>query len=207
MAGEFAPVRKLHQDGKAYVRSFAVNGDPIIWLKRQAKHGDVLLAHLEDGVVWGRAHQDGDWVTSHDIPGYAYAPALRTEWLWEARLFGEAREILLWRDGDAWRAREIAERGEGAPAFTEWFDEPQLLWGDHGRAAVVSGVPFALLAEGAQGLRHAPPIALGLRQDVDQSLGDRRRACLRVRHYLAQEDAARIAASRLVSLEMCEEEK
>lgn len=204
MANEFEPVRTL-TTGKAYVKPLTVSGDPIRWLKGQAEEGDTLLAHLEDGVVWGKAHRDGDWVTSHDIAGYAHSPALRTDWLWQARLFNEAREILLWREGDAWRAREIGERGDGEPTFTEWFDEPQLLWGDHGRAAVVNGVAFAMLEEGAQGLRHAPPIALGLPLDKDQSLGGSRRACLSVRHYLAQEDAARVVASRLVKLEMCEE--
>ena len=146
------------KEGKAFVKSLPVSGDAIDWLRQQAKAGDVLLAHQDDGVVWGKAHKDGDW-----------------------------------------RAREIADEvGEGKPAFVEWYDEPQLLWGDHGKHEVVNDVTFAVLEEGAQGLRHAPPIALPF--DADGSLGSRNRACLLVRHYLAREDVARVVASRLVGL-------
>ena len=182
------------------------NGDPLAWLRQQAQAGDTLLAHLDDGVVWGFAHQNGDWITSNQIAGYVYSPALRAERLWEARLFSEARELLLWRDGDAWRAREIRDVDDGGPCvFEECFDEPHLLWGTGGRAAQVNGVTFALLEEGAQGLRHAPPIDLGLPDEGYRPLGETRRVCLVARHYLAPEDVARVAASRLVKLDVYEE--
>lgn len=185
--------------GRAYVRPLAVSGDAITWLKGRAEAGDVLLAHQDDGVVWGKAHANADWVTS-DVATNA-SPALCGDRLWTARLFNERREILLWRDeGGAWQARELSESGDGDPAFVEWFDEPQLLWGNHGEHKTISGVTFAVLQEGAEGLCHAPPIELPF--DEKGSLGDRTRACLRVRHYLAQEDIARVAASRLAKLDI-----
>jgi CRISPR-associated protein (TIGR03984 family) len=83
-----------------------------------------------------RRTKDGDWVTSDAV--LSTSPALKGDYLWSARLFNAQREILLWRDGDGnWQAREIAdEMGEGEPAFVEWYDEPQLLWGDHGKHEV-----------------------------------------------------------------------
>ncbi len=200
--------RELRQ-GKAYVTPLTVDGDPIVWLKQRAKVGDILLLHQEDGVVWGKSHRDGDWVTSNDIAGYEHSPRLCVDRLWDARLFNERREILLWRDDKgAWQAREIAdEDGGGALEFTEWFDEPQLLWGNYGRTALIHGIAFSMLEEGAEGLHHAPPIALGLSQEGNQ-LEASTRACLKVRHYLAKdEDAARVAASRLVALDIHQEEK
>ena len=187
------------------MKSLSVSGDAIDWLRQQAKAGDVLLAHQDDGVVWGKAREDRDWVTSDAV--LSTSPALKGDCLWSARLFNAQREILLWRDGDGdWRAREIAdEMGEGEPAFVEWYDEPQLLWGDHGKHEVVNGVTFTMLEEGAQGLRHAPPIALPF--DANGSLGSRNRACLLVRHYLAREDVARVVASRLVRLDCVKGDK
>lgn len=197
--------RELKQDGKAYLKNLPVGDDPLGWLKGQALQGDTLLAHQDDGVVWGRAHQDGDWVTSSRISGYGYSPALRADRLWEARLFNETREILLWRDGERWSARQISEAGEDEPAFTEWFDEPQLLWGTGYQTRDVNGVAFALLEDGAQGMRHAPPVDLGASEGY-QALEEERRVCLEVRHYLAREDVARVAASRLVKLSIHIEE-
>jgi len=188
------------QEGKAFAKPLDVVGDAIAWLKQQAQAGDVLLAHQDDGVVWGKAHTNGDWVTSDAVLNTLPAP--NSNRLWSARLFNAQREILLWRDGDgAWHAREIADgAGEGEPDFVESYDEPQLLWGDHGEHKVVGNVTFAVLEEGAQGLRHAPPIELPF--DANGSLGNWTRACLLVRHYLAREDVARVAASRLVELDV-----
>ena len=177
--------------GKGFVKSLSVSGDAIDWLRQQAKAGDVLLAHQDDGVVWGKAHKDGDWVTSDAVLNTS--PALKGDCLWSARLFNAQREILLWRDGDGnWQAREIADEvGEGEPAFVEWYDEPQLLWGDHGKHEVVNGVTFTVLEEGTQGLRHAPPKAIA------------ERGKLSTRNYIGYDEdgCAFVKASRLVVLE------
>jgi CRISPR-associated protein (TIGR03984 family) len=193
MACEFKAVREL-KTGRAYMHPLSLQADqndPLSWLQRQARAGDVLLAHQDDGAIWGKAHADGDWVTSNAVLNTS--PALRSDYLWSARLFNARREILLWRDGDGnWRAREIAdEMGEGEPAFVEWYDEPQLLWGDHGKHEVVNGVTFAVLEEGAQGLRHAPPKAIA------------ERGKLSTRNYIGYDEdgCAFVKASRLVVLE------
>ena len=193
MACEFKAVREL-KTGRAYMHPLSLQADqndPLSWLQRQARAGDVLLAHQDDGVIWGKAHADGDWVTSNAVLNTS--PALRSDYLWSARLFNARREILLWRDGDGnWQAREIADEvGEGEPAFVEWYDEPQLLWGDHGKHEVVNGVTFTVLEEGAQGLRHAPPKAIA------------ERGKLSTRNYIGYDEdgCAFVKASRLVVLE------
>ena len=193
------------KEGKAFVKSLSVSGDAIDWLRQQAKAGDVLLAHQDDGVVWGKAHKDGDWVTSDAV--LSTSPALKGDCLWSARLFNAQREILLWRDGDGdWRAREIAdEMGEGEPAFVEWYDEPQLLWGTHGERMSAGGVTFTLLRDGSQGLQHAVPVAIPLKDEAGALAGQRPR--LIVRHYLAKEDVARVVASRLVRLDCVKGDK
>ena len=193
MACEFKAVREL-KTGRAYMHPLSLQADqndPLSWLQRQARAGDVLLAHQDDGVIWGKAHADGDWVTSDAVLNTS--PALKGDCLWSARLFNAQREILLWRDGDGnWHAREISDgASEGEPDFTEWYDEPQLLWGDHGKHEVVNGVTFAVLEEGAQGLRHAPPKAIA------------ERGKLSTRNYIGYDEdgCAFVKASRLVVLE------
>jgi hypothetical protein len=51
-----------------------IGRDALEWLKQQAKDGDVLLAHQDDGVVWGKAREDRDWVTSDAV--LSTSPAL-----------------------------------------------------------------------------------------------------------------------------------
>ena len=179
-------------EGRAFIRALSVDGrDAIEWLRQQSKAGDVLLAHQDDGVVWGKAHKDGDWVTSDAV--LSTSPALKGDYLWSARLFNAQREILLWRDGDGnWHAREISDgASEGEPDFTEWYDELQLLWGDHGKHEVINGVTFTVLEEGAQGLRHAPPKAIAERGKIS------------TRNYIGYDEdgCAFVKASRLVVLE------
>jgi CRISPR-associated protein (TIGR03984 family) len=189
------------KEGKAFVKPLSISGDAIDWLRQQAKAGDVLLAHQDDGVVWGKAHTNGDWVTSNAVLNTS--PALNSGRLWSARLFNAQREILLWRDGDgAWHAREIADgAGDGEPDFVEWYDEPQLLWGTHGTHKPADGVTFTLLTDGSQGLQHAVPVAIPLKKDEAGALAGQRPRRI-VRHYLAKEDVARVVASRLVELDV-----
>jgi len=54
------------------------------------------------------------------------------------------------------------------------------------------------LRDGSQGLQHAVPVAIPLKDEAGALAGQRPR--LIVRHYLAKEDVARVAASRLVGL-------
>ncbi|HWP47350.1 MAG TPA: CRISPR-associated protein Csx19 [Candidatus Limnocylindrales bacterium] len=166
------------------------------WLQTQAVQYKLkwLLAHADDGVIWGKINDNGQLVTSNGVAPEV-SPPLRAETLQQARLFAEHAELLLWRDGDnRWHARLIRQPVNGeTPIFTDAIDEPQMLWGTHGEHR--NG--FTLLRDGAQGLCHAVPMEL--------PLGKNREAnppYLWVRHYIQEDDSgfARIVASRLVKL-------
>lgn len=171
----------------------AVNGDfaagPAEWLVAQAGRLGLryLLAHADDGVIWGRVDADG-LHTSHGI--VPASPPLRTSTLQQARLFGPAGELLLWREGDGWRARHVAD----APGNdNDYIDETQILWGD---TAEGDEDGFTRLRDGSQGMRHAPPIIVTAEQLEHHKL----RLC--VRHYITENDdsEASITLSRLVRL-------
>lgn len=163
--------------------------DPNDWLVAQARQRDLhyLLAHADDGVIWGRVDDHG-LHTSHGIA--PTSPPLRSSALHQARLFGPAGELLLWRSDDGWRARFVADRGESTDDFV---DEDQILWGD---TVEKTQDGFTLVCEGSQGMRHAVPIAVTADQLKQHKL------CLRVRHYITENDdgEASITLSRLVQL-------
>ena len=163
---------------------------PDVWLTTQAqRHGlRYLLAHADDGVIWGRIDSDG-LHTSHGIA--AQSPQLRAVTLQQCRLFGPSGEIFVWRDQTGWRAR-LATDNTDSPA--DRFDEDQLLWGTDVER---SEDGFTLLRDGAQGMRHAVPISV-----TNQQL-EQRQLRLRVRHYItySEEDGeACVTLSRLVNL-------
>lgn len=217
-----------------------------------------LLAHAEDGVIWG-CFTHGTLITADEQIGARpdlrpwRLPRFRLDRLQQCRAFGENAELLLWKGADAhaWSARMAHERGEqvavhtlhlsGAPG--DWpdastiadaeavegaislerlcEDEEQILWGT--RAEQITK-DFTLLADGAQGLRHAVPLRMAQEDftaPAPRSLrADARRLYrpvrLVVRHYLAYDrgdrrageggvaplatGAARIALSRLVTV-------
>lgn len=169
------------------------------WLQKQAKERSLhyLLAHADDGVIWGRL--DGEkLVTSfeaakNDEEARKVCPELRTKTLQQARLFADHAELLLWRDGDGkWRARLIENASNDTEAeWLEAFDEPQLLWGT-GDRSLSHG--FTLLEDGTQGLRHAIPCSVKLK--------DEHHIRLVVRHYVNRQGFMRVVASRLVKLEV-----
>lgn len=159
------------------------------WLEQQAQpyKGEkfYLLAHAEDGVIWGRL-ENGKLVTA---PVTEFSPALSAITLLNARLFNSKREIYLWRDGEGvFKACSIADE---AGDKRQYFDEEQILWGTHSQKA--DG--FTLMSDGAQGLRHYVPISVSI-------TGKERPLRLKVRHYLEEDDTGfvRIKLSRLVDL-------
>ncbi|MCI0694047.1 CRISPR-associated protein Csx19 [candidate division KSB1 bacterium] len=186
--------------------SYDGTNDVKAWLVKQAEVYKLkwLLAHADDGVIWGRI--DGkQLITSHEAAkGNAVAekacPELRVETLQQARLFAEHAELLLWRNGDnVWHARLIRDAQAGEKVgWDESFDELQLLWGTNGKHLHFDDEKedFTLLEDGAQGLRHAVPIKLTLGEK-----GVTTPPRLRVRHYLVKEDFARVAVSRLVGFD------
>lgn len=171
------------------------------WLEEQASGKKLrwLLAHADDGVIWGRV-DDGRLITSEEVArGYpeaeAISPVLRWETLQQARLFGAGGEVYLWRDENGgWRARFIRDVREGERAhWEEAYNEPQLLWGStDGATPLAHG--FTLVREGVQGLAHVLPMSL----PVDGAKVSLPR--LVVRHYLSRSGVARVVASRLLDL-------
>jgi len=164
-------------------------GDVRGWLLQKSQEYQLpwLLAHADDGINWGVV-REGALLLSSDF--YAvYAPPLRVATLQQVRLFGAAGELYLWRVGTAWQGRFLAA-GEAAESLTAHY----LLWGDAQDGSSTAG--FALLADGAEGLRHAPPLPTTKFDPKRQNL------CVQVQHYLAYDEdgQAHIAASRLVEL-------
>lgn len=166
------------------------------WFEKQAEeHGLVyLLAHADDGVIWGRVENG-----KLKLAGSSFAEvnvALRAVTLQQARLFSGVGELLIWRgEANEWHGRfvmDVPASSEGKDYYEECIEETHWLWGT---ASVPPGPQdgFTLMREGQQGLLHAPPIEL----KRDERVG------LWVRHYLVYDDQgqAYIALSRLVKLE------
>lgn len=176
--------------------------DPIDWLKGRAESGDWLLAHADDGVIWGRVHE-GRLVTSSGL--IDESPPLRSTTLQQARLFHRDRELLLWREDDSspWYYREIRDDGPEVSRYAESYDEYQMLWGTEWESKQWAGVRFTVAWEG-QGLRHAVPLEVNWAARRSNAEGPPRRPLrLQVRHYLVRDSAtgeARIAATRLCNL-------
>ncbi len=172
------------------------------WLEAQAATYHTyqlmwLLAHADDGVIWGKL-KDNRIITSHEATqGNGHArpvyPTLRLETLQQARLFSESAELLLWRDGDnTWQARLI--RDAHPDEKTEWdeaIDEEHLLWGTHPDPL---NDDFTLMTDGAQGLAHAVPLNISGRFSEEA-----RPLRLAMRHYVKEDITGfvRIVASRL----------
>lgn len=158
---------------------------PLLALSEQAKLYSLrwLLAHADDGVIWGELRDDKLHLSCDAFPDVS--PPLRIETLQQVHLFGHLTELLMWRDESSWGARLIQDNtGE----LHQYYDEAHLLWGTD---VDLKKDGFILLRQGKEGLRHAPPLA---------SADSRPR--LNVRHYIAYDldCQAYIAYSRLVSL-------
>jgi CRISPR-associated protein (TIGR03984 family) len=175
---------------------FADAAGGVKWLLDQAEaHGlTTLLAHADDGVIWGRV-ENGKLALSREV-FEDVSPQLRSTTLQELRLFGKQAELMVWRTGEReWRARLIDDRGKD---ITGWsFLEEHLQWGTR-REDTKGG--FTLVREGQQGMRHAVPLAVP--REVFEPEGERHPLRLCVRHYLAQDEdgALYVCQGRLVDL-------
>lgn len=186
--GKIRQIKRTHCDVE--VAETALPADLRGWLSEQMEEA-ALLAHTDDGLVWGRV-QDGKVRIVHDVFPDVF-PLLREETLWQLWLFGPDTELYLWRDGDRWQRRLITER-EGDER--EYYDERQMLWGVYRQS---SHDGFTLVDEGQQGLAHAAPLDV-----LPDAFDDQRHPLrLRLRHYLAEEPESgllRVTLSRLVEL-------
>lgn len=160
------------------------------WLLGQARQYSLryLLAHADDGVIWGYVDEGGLHLSGESVAEVATDLNPRT--LQQARLFGPQAELFLYRTGAGWTARVIRD-GSGDPL--ESFTEKYWLWGTLGTLGRTAD-GFTLLVEGKQGLRHAPPVT---------GLGTHERVTLSVRHYIDHdgEGQAFIRYSRLMDVQ------
>ncbi len=161
------------------------------WLVKKAKSHNLcwLLAHADDGVIWGQVGGDG-LLTSHQAFEEVHvSPPLDKATVQQVRLFGPNGELYLWRVNDQWQMRTI---DEGTGPATAYYDEPYLLWGDGKLEQCEQNEGFILLRQGAEGLRHAPPLPPAPELPL----------CLVVRHFLDDDPdgQAYVAFSRLVSI-------
>ncbi len=166
------------------------NADLRVWLAGQAQaHGlRWLLAHADNGVIWGELRDNALHLSSD-----AFGPpelTLDRETLQQARLFGTVGELRLWRGPDRFEAHLLRD-GTGDAVKVRYLDETYLLWGTSARATKDG---FSEVVEGAQGIIHAPPLSA--------APSEQQRATLQVRHYLAADEAGvvRVEESRLVAL-------
>jgi CRISPR-associated protein (TIGR03984 family) len=170
-----------------------ISDNPRSWLAEQAcKYAlTTLLAHADDGVIWGRIVSD-ELVTSEQ-PFPDISPPLRALTLQQARFFGPEAELLLWREEAGWQARLVQESSGDS---VDYYDEAQLLWGNQHKE-IKDG--FTQVSEGQQGLLHAPPI------EAPKTVFSPTHHPLRldVRHYLMTDPETGllwVALSRLVAV-------
>jgi CRISPR-associated protein (TIGR03984 family) len=187
--------RKI-KPGTSSTQSLTVNpptDDLRAWLTTQAitYKLNCLLVHCDDGVIWGEL-RDNILALSCDQAAFPKAGLdLRWETLQQARLFGEMGEMLIYPGSQGWQAKI---RRDDIGTLVEYIDDPYLLWGNRQMPGTMLQHGFLQIAEGSQGIIHAPPI--------HKAPTDRERARLCVRHYLGADEAGmvRIVASRLMKL-------
>lgn len=189
-----------------YLKTNAIAGDLDLsqWLHDQAQNVDRvwLLAHALDGVIWGR-FANGTLTTSHDAD--ARLPALDSNTLLQCRIFGKHSEVMLWHNDHGWHTTTITDPADA----DDYFDQDQMLWGDHGEALAHG---FTRLSDGSQGLCHAVPLTFEQpanyftkRDSVSNQPKEAlcRPVRLKVRHTLGfdpETNGAYITTSRLVNL-------
>jgi len=169
------------------------------WLVAHAFADELLLlAHADDGVIWGRLNKGRLTTSDIEFPDHHFA-RLRPSTLQTCRLFGMDGELMLWRTGEGWAAR--CWRDGRGDTSVEYFDEDQILWGTQVEAATDS---FTLVSDGINGLLHAVPLAGIASRFSNPTAADKRRPLrLTLRHYLTENDAdgtVAIGGSRLVHL-------
>lgn len=175
----------------------ASSNDVLIkWLADQAQKSRLewLLAHSDEGVIWGRMVNGDLRLSSKPFP--RISPELDIKTLQQVRLFGSKAELLAWRSSGGWQARLLAEDGDRAGWY---YDESQWLWGDHVEAA---DGDFTVVADGEQGLRHAVPL-IGIPFDPPNVRRERWHPLrLDVRQYLERQPDGRLTMiqGRLIAL-------
>jgi CRISPR-associated protein (TIGR03984 family) len=174
------------------VSSIQNNDTLTSWIEENAKKYQLkyLLAHADDGIIWGRFDTTEKLMTAHE--SFPQFPELRLITLQQGRIFGEQSEVLIWKTDESLKARSVQD-----PSEYEHFPEEQILWGTHAEKEDKKN-SFTLLADGFQGLRHAVPLT-----NIKFSKEQKRLIRLVVHHYYKYDKCtglARVFLSRLVDL-------
>lgn len=190
MSAEFCQIicteELINNNGKILVK----------WLEKHAKEYQFkyLLAHAEDGLMWGKF--ENDELKTADTVFPEHCPKLRLLTLQQCRIFGESGEILLWKTEQKWNARLVQDN-----STQDCLEEAQILWGTKIESEKDG---FTLLADGSEGLKHAVPLTdLKCYFPEDQKKGKLHRPIrLIIKHYINYNETgiARVSLSRLVSL-------
>jgi len=156
-----------------------------------------LLAHCHDGVTWGR--WDGSspsWILSSK-PFPDLCPGITELNLLEMRVFGDEKEVLIWRSGAGFSGRCLIDeplRDKDSPCRPD--DETRILLGDRLLDGPRDGFTRIGTAGGAQ---QAVPW-----ECTESDFTNKRWPLrLKVRHYfehVVDTGAVRVAASRLVKV-------
>jgi CRISPR-associated protein (TIGR03984 family) len=178
------------------VSTEAISDDAALktWLLQQASAYELryLLAHADDGVIWGY-FSEGKLAIAREV--FPQFPELRLSTLQQCRIFGVNGEVLLWRTEKGWRSRMISDSSTEAQDL-DIIIENQVLWGTQGSQPQGG---FTSLSDGQQELHHAVPLT-NIQFDDAKKLT--RPVRLKVKHYIEYDDdgLARIGLSRLVDL-------
>jgi CRISPR-associated protein (TIGR03984 family) len=168
------------------------------WIDRQMQDGrNFLLAHCDDGVIWGRRTADG-LLTSHQIAP-SISPRLRLTTLQQLFVFGEDEttqnwcgEARLWRGERSWEESLVTKN-----PTTDYLDEDQVLWGTEVIPLNNSQGFTRVREKQQQGMEQIVPITV-----TPQQL-EQRRLKFRVRHFIERDretGEARIYLSRLITV-------
>lgn len=172
------------------------------WLQAMAQKHNFrwLLAHADDGVIWGRL--DDRLLLSSDVDPQV-SPLLHATTLQQVRLFDENGELFIWKDDLGWHSRLWMDGDilpDNRPPDVQ-YDERQALWGDQAEPLKND---FTRLTERRQsGMTHCPPLLI-----EQNALDSGQRLMLHVRNYVRFDETsgeARIAFSRLADLSLEEE--
>lgn len=160
-----------------------------------ADGGAWALGHFDDGVTWGRwDRHTSTWASGHEAAP-DISPAIRAATLQELRIFGDEREVLIWRTSSGLRGREVTEPGMNQYPEMEPLSESRVLRGSQVRREYDRG--FTCVAD-RTGAHQVLPIRI-----TDQHLR-RQNVRLIVRHYFEKDDktgVVRVALTRLVALQ------
>jgi CRISPR-associated protein (TIGR03984 family) len=195
---KFCTIEKLECEWEAYLK-WVIDGAGDSVSLATVKW---LLAHCHDGVTWGIL-KDRSWVLSSGaFP--EVSPVISKNNLLELRLFGEDRELLIWRTDAGFSGRCLVDNGEpdnDNPCRPD--TEKRILLGDRMVSDAdqkhqnpVNG--FTCVGT-ARGLRQAVPVECS----EEDFTGGRWPLRLEVKHYFEQDKetgVVRVAVSRLVNI-------